>query len=314
MLALKVLVSGVLLYLIVLKIDWSQFASTVKKGNILYLSYGMLFGVIFNMIKFLRWHNLIKTENSVYTFWDASKSYMLGNSLGLVTPLRAGDLGRALYFIKDERPKIMGLTIIDRIMDITAVLTLSIGGSFYLINRGFGILVVLLAILSICVLYSHKLLWIFLKKIIGDGPIWQKVGKLIDMLKNLDPKTVSTALILSFLAFISVLFQFYYLVSAFEGTTLLAVCLVTPLITLSSIIPVSFMGLGVREGISIVLFSAFGITGATALSVAFLGFAMNNVFISIIGIVFLSESFLVKKNELTRLRSLSGQKNLEQVD
>ncbi len=285
----KVFVSGGLLYLIMLKINWMQFTVSIKGGNFLYLTYGMILGIIFNMIKFLRWRNLIRTENSMHSYWDASKSYMLGNCLGLVTPLRAGDLSRALYFAKEDRTRIMGLTIIDRIMDIAAVLIMSIAGSFYLINKGFGLLVILFAIFSLFFLYCNEYLRIFLKRIIPNGTMWDKIGKLMDMLKNFDAKTISYALILSVLAFVLVLFQFYYLVSAFEPATFNSIFLVTPLITLSSIIPVSFMGLGVREGISIILFSAFGISGATALSVAFLGFVMNNVLISIIGIYFLSK-------------------------
>jgi len=286
---MKLLISGGLLYLIMLKIDWMQFTVSIRRGNLLYLTYGMIFGIIFNMIKFLRWRNLIRTENSMYSYWDATKSYMLGNCLGLITPMRAGDLSRALYFSREDRPRIMGLTVIDRVMDIAAVLVMSIAGSFYLINKSFGMLIVMLAILSLLFLYSNEYLKILLKKIIPSGSRWDKISKLIDMLRNFNTKTISSALMLSVLAFVLVLFQFYYLVAAFEKGTFMSICLVTPLITLSSIIPISFMGLGVRESISIILFSTFGISEATALSAAFLGFIMNNVMISIIGIYYLSK-------------------------
>lgn len=297
LLVIKILVSGGLLYLIMLKVDLKQLIISFSKGNFVYLTYGLLFGCIFNMIKFLRWRNLIRVgEGNVYSYGDAVKSYMIGNSLGLITPLRAGDLGRALYFASVDRSRIMGLTVIDRVMDISAVLVLSIGGSFYLINKEFGIFVTFLAVLCFIILFSQALLWTNVQKVIPAGRFWEKIIKLIDILKNLDTETISIALILSFLAFAIVLCQFYFLLSAFEGASFTSVFMVTPLITLSSIIPVSFMGLGVREGISILLFSKFGISGATALSAAFLGFVMNNVLISLIGIFFLSKIGLTRRN------------------
>lgn len=126
------------------------------------------------------------------------------------------------------------------------------------------------------------------KKIVPNGFVKEKLNKLSQVFELLNYKIVTKALSLSLLAFITTLFEFYYVVSAFEDTALLSIYLVTPLITLSALIPVTFMGLGVREGLSMLLFSMFGITAGTALSAAFLCFVINNISISIIGIIYLS--------------------------
>ncbi len=294
-LILKVLVSGVLLYLIIIKIDWNQLLDSIKKVNLYYLTISLFFGIIFNMIKFLKWRNLIKTINSSHSYWDGAKSYMIGNSMGLVTPMRAGDLGRALYFPTGERTTIMGLTIIDRLIDLVIVLILSIMGSFVLIKNGLGLLVVFLAISGILILYNPKFLYEISIKIIPDNYVGKKLSKLIDTLKFLDIQNITTALILSFFAFLVTIIQFYCLVSAFENISFISVCLTTPLITLSAVLPVSIMGLGVREGTSILLFSIFGVSAATAGTAAFLCFVTNNVSISIIGIVFLSKIKMMSK-------------------
>ncbi len=311
LLIIKILVSVGLLVLILLKVDVSKLTASIQDGNMFYLSSGLIIGCIFNMVKFLKWHHLIKTRNRLFSYWDASKSYMIGNCLGLVTPLRAGDLGRALYFLSEDRPRIMGLTVIDRVMDITAVLMLSLVGSFYLLHKGFGILIVMLLLFCLFVLYSHELLWNFSKRLVTGRPsFWTRLGKVIDMLKDLNDKTVSTTLILSLVSFLLVIFQFYCLISAFEPASVSAVCLVTPLITLSSVIPVSFMGLGVREGIAMLLFAHFDISGTTAISAAFLVFIMNNVLISIIGMLFLSKHLPHKQSNPTHLSS-SGEQELK---
>lgn len=286
---LKIIVSGVLLYLIILKIDWNQLSVSLKQGNLFYLGLGVVFGIIFNMVKFMKWYYLINTKSNTYSYWDGAKSYMVGNALGLVTPMRVGDLGRALYFPPKDRPRIMGLTIVDRLIDLAIVFILAIGGSFILINKGFGILIVLLAISSLLMLYSPSVMCRGFRKIIPNGYIKEKLSKLLDVFEILNFKIMTRALILAFIAFFSIIFEFHYLVSAFEDLTLLAIFLITPLITLSTVIPVSIMGLGVREGLSILLFSMFNISAATALSAAFLFFIINNVSISIIGIIYLSK-------------------------
>ncbi|HDH53448.1 MAG TPA: flippase-like domain-containing protein [Nitrospirae bacterium] len=293
---LKISVSGILLYFISKQIEWSQVVTSVKNGYPSQLIIGVLLGCGFNIVKFIKWHYLIKTEGHDYSFVDGAKSYMIGNCLGMVTPLRAGDLGRALYFDNNERPRIMGLTIIDRFIELVAVLILSIAGCFVLLNRGVGFMVVVLAAAGLAFLYTAGILHSVLKRIMPVGRVGEKIMKLIDVLRMFRVKTVSVVLLLSVVTFVLCILQFYYLITAFEETTRLSAFLVTPLITLSSILPVSLMGLGVREGISIVLFSKFGVSAAAALSAAFLFFLINNLSISVIGIFFLSKIKIKNKN------------------
>lgn len=286
---LKVLVSGALLYLISKEIDWSQLIVSIRQGNFVYLFIGIITGCGFNLIKFIKWHYLIRTGDHNYSFSDGVKSYMIGNCLGMITPMRAGDLGRALYFHTEDRPRIIGLTIMDRFTELVAVLALSVGGCFILLNKGVGMIVVLLAFSGILSLYAAGFLHGIFKRIIPDGKIGGKIDKLMDILRLIDRNTVSMVLLLSLAAFVLCIIQFYFLISAFEKISLSSTFLATPLVTLSSILPVSIMGLGVREGISIVLLAKFNISAATAVSAAFLFFLINNVSISGIGIYYLSK-------------------------
>ncbi len=293
---LKIAVSAILLYFISKQIEWSQVVTSVKNGYPLQLTIGVLLGIGFNIVKFIKWHYLINQEGHNYSFMDGAKSYMIGNCLGMVTPMRAGDLGRALFFSNNERPRIMGLTVIDRYIELVAVLILSIAGCFVLLNRGVGFMVFVLAAAGLTLLYSAGVLHRAFKKNMPPGRVGEKIMKLIDVLRMMRVKTVSIVLLLSVVTFVLCILQFYYLITAFEETTRLSVFLVTPLITLSSILPVSLMGLGVREGISIVLFSKFGVSAAAALSAAFLFFLINNFSISLIGIFFLSKVKIKNKN------------------
>ena len=285
---IKLLVSSGLLYFIAMKIDWGQLAVCLKHGNLFSLSLAAAFGILFNLIKFKKWHFLIKPGKQDHSYWDGAKSYMIGNALGMVTPMRAGDLGRSLYYPSDDRIKIMGLTIVDRMIDLSIVFALSIAGSFILINKGFGLLVICLFLLSLLLLYSPYAIQKTFKIIFSNEIIINKVSQLSHIFEMVNFKVISVSLFLSFLAFVTIIFEFYCLVAAFEDVHLLSIFFVAPLITLSSVIPISLMGFGVREGISILLLSHYHISSATALSAAFLFFVINNFSISIIGVFFLS--------------------------
>jgi uncharacterized membrane protein YbhN (UPF0104 family) len=69
------------------------------------------------------------------------------------------------------------------------------------------------------------------------------------------------------------------------------------------VIPVSLMGFGVREGISILLLSNFQISSVTALSAAFLFFIINNFSISIVGVIFLSRVEIKPKTSVQNDRA-----------
>ena len=294
---IKGLVSGILLFFICLKIDWNQFVTSFLKGNYLCIVFAMMIGVLFNIVKFTKWYFLINLEKKGYSFWDSAKSYMLGNCLGIVTPMRAGDLSRALYFPPGARTEIMSLTVIDRLMELAVVFLLAITGSFILINKAFGLLMMLMALIIFFVLLKPSFSILFLQKLPVGRFISNKLKIILDLYDSLDHKTLAGCLVLSFFAFILVIFEFYVLVIAFEDISMTAIFLIAPLITISNIIPISIMGLGVREGLSIILLANYGVSEATGLSAAFLLFLINNISISLIGIIFLSRVKIFNKSQ-----------------
>jgi uncharacterized membrane protein YbhN (UPF0104 family) len=285
-LILKVAISAALLGIVCLKVDWGQFSMPKGIGRSYYLIYGVIGGIVFNLIKFLKWQNLLLGGIEHSSYWDAAKSYMIGNSLGLATPLRVGELGRALYFEKTDRPRILSLTVVDRLIELMVVMLLAVAGIFILVNKSAAIFVALLSFGGIFAMYGIGHFYPVLLKIAPAIERWDRLGKYLRMLGSVDSRKISVNLVLSFLAFVSVILQLYCLISAFETLNVTSAFLAGPLITISSIMPVSFMGLGVREGISVILFANFGISGAIAVAAAFLLFVINNLLVGAIGIVF----------------------------
>jgi uncharacterized membrane protein YbhN (UPF0104 family) len=200
--------------------------------------------------------------------------------------MRIGEVGRALYFPKDDRPMIISLTVIDRVLELLVVLLLAVAGIFFLISKPLAGLVGLGAVLGTAAMFCIRYTQTLANRIGRHSGKLDKVRKYLGMLSSVDRRTMSIALALSALAFIAVFGELYFLVAAFESAPLASAFLAGPLITLSSIMPVSFMGLGVREGVSVFVFAGFGVSGPTAVAAAFLLFIINNVLFGLIGIAF----------------------------
>lgn len=288
LLLIKISVSAIILYLILQKVDTQTLKESLRHGKPIPFIIGVLIGILFNIVKFFKWHILIKADNEQHTYWDGAKSYMIGNALGVVTPMRAGDLGRALYFKAESRPRVIGFTLIDRVSDLIAVILFCVIGAFTLINPLFGVFLLVLGLTSLIIMYHPLKLYNLTSKVTRLGSIGAKMAKAFESLTLINNKIVSISLLLSFTSFFLIIAQFYFVISAFDNISFYSAFLATPLVTLSSLIPITFMGLGVREGFAVYLFSLLGITFAAAFSTAFLCFMINNVSTGLIGIIFLT--------------------------
>lgn len=286
-LSIKVACSVLLLYLVLDTIELKVLMETFRQGRLLPLSVGVLVGVVFNLVKFLKWQKLIRADSDEHSYWDSAKSYMIGNALGVVTPMRAGDLGRALYFEPASRPHVVGFTIIDRVLDLIAVILFCVYGAIILVHQGFGLFLAVIGIVCLILLYHPLKIYKISSIIFGKIVLGEKLLKVTESLTLLNKRLLSISLTLSLISFFLIIVQFYFVISAFGEVSFLSACLATPMVTLSSLIPITFMGLGVREGFAVYLFSMLGVNPANAFSAAFLCFVINNVSTGFIGIFYM---------------------------
>lgn len=183
----------------------------------------------------------------------------------------------------------------DRMLDLAAVLLLSLGGSFIVINKAFGGVMLLSAAAMILILQMPSKIHQKLNQDKLNFPLKEKIIKIFEVFTDIKEKKINICILLSLVSFLLILAEFFFLVSAFEPIAFSVIILVTPLIIISNIIPISIMGLGVREGLSILLLSNYGIADSTAFSAAFLLFFFNNATISLIGIIFIHRIKVFKK-------------------
>lgn len=287
-LGFKIIVSFILLYLILDKLGVAQLVKNIVEGKLEFLCLGLLIGLLCNIIKIAKWSYLTGSVHK-YSFWVGFQSYTLGFCFGLLTPLRAGELGRALFYSKEYFPQIISLTVLDRGLDIIAVMILSIAGSFLLIGNLFGIVIILSVVILIVFLYRFNVFVNILKKILPSKWLRKSILDFINHTANLNKKYISFSMGLSLLAFTLSVIELYFFVYAFDDVSMKAVALSIPLMSLSNLLPISIMGIGVREGVAFILLSKFNVSGYASVSAAFLSFVVNNLLLSAIGALFVSK-------------------------
>lgn len=115
-----------LLCLIFYKIDWAELLTTLKNFKIKYLLFISPLYIFTLYLRGIRWKALLLNDKK-YSSNELMQVFTVGSMLNTFLPARAGDLYRACYLgeIKSEQKmKVFGSVIFERIMDGIAVLLL----------------------------------------------------------------------------------------------------------------------------------------------------------------------------------------------
>lgn len=128
-----------LLCLIFYKINWAELFTTLKNFKIKYLLYISPLYIFTLYLRGIRWKNLLLNDKK-YSSFNLMQVFTVGSMLNTFLPARAGDLYRACYLgeIKSEQKmKVFGSVIFERIMDGIAVLILLVAALFMHNESGF---------------------------------------------------------------------------------------------------------------------------------------------------------------------------------
>lgn len=296
--ALRLLVSGALLYLVLRNVDWFEIGQLLAGADVSLLG---LVVVLFTLDRFLmaaKWGYLIDITRSRLTFSKRLHLYYVSGVVGLGIPLGAlgPDLVRMVIARQDTAGagRIFVSILVERIHGLAA--TLAVGGLAFALylslapEGAFGNLpagavpIVLAVTLPGAALISATALFPGLYRRAAGLVRWpagaQKLtGKLVDLSYRLGDRWKVRNL--EFL-FWTVAEQSFPVLSIWVAAKALGVDMglvqaiaVVPLNTLvQRLIPISVAGLGFREVTFAFLFSALGITAAEAVGVSLVAFAI----------------------------------------
>jgi hypothetical protein len=274
------LVGFVIFIYLMLNIDLTTLIDSFKKMNLYFFTISLFFVIPGVSIKALKWLLLIRKEDRI-SFGRAIVAWIVGFSYGLITPVKLGDFLRA-KFLKTKPGKSILTVFIDRVNDIVVLLFLGVFSFFILFSKNtflfnLGYLFAFLLIISVVgvfILRNEKLIkkigkpfYKYLvpkkfKKIVGEN-----FNVFYRNFEKLNKKIVLINFLLTILAWFIAFVQYWFLSIALGMTLdLFHICLISPILLLVQLIPVTISGIGTREAASILLLSTFAVSPELAIA------------------------------------------------
>jgi glycosyltransferase 2 family protein len=299
---LKLIGVGLFVYFI-FKVDFSSLAKILYNVNIYFfvLALSLFFFMLY--FKTLKWHIVLKSLNIDLPFVTALRYQVAGNYFSGLMPGRIGDAVR-IFYLRDNNVT-FARSILSILMEkffelVVALGFATIGVVQFVHNKQFLILFLsfsttIFFLIVLFVIFPSSFIAIT-QKIISNSKFHflLKLNIFFDELKSLNTrfylKLILISTITMFLYYIQVLLLSYALdlsLSIFTMFGLVGFALI------SSLVPITYMGIGFRDGAYIYCFAELGRTDemAIALSLLILGLHLiNQVILFILFIVVKKDS------------------------
>lgn len=270
-------------WFILYKIKLGQLAGAFQNADLRFFYYAIPFLFFFNICKIAKWHLLLGVKHGKLK--KVTVSYLIGLTFGLVTPGRIGELVRVIPFNREDRWRVGGLVVVDRILEVLAIMAMTIlGALIYWGSIAGGMLGSIILTGLLLLSCRHRMLGL-LVRVARKLPSGAKLEGAIQCFGELSQKRLFLSFAMAFICYAFSIYQFHLLLSAFCEISIRVVFLGAPLVVLSNAIPVTVAGLGVREGASALIFSSFDTPETAAVNAAFLLFVMNTFVPSMIGLL-----------------------------
>ncbi|KPK36342.1 MAG: hypothetical protein AMK70_02625 [Nitrospira bacterium SG8_35_1] len=278
---LKILVGILILCLLVTKFPANEIYHKFSSISIGWYFLSVLIIVPFCFIKYLRWRCLLQGMGIQVPLWGLFVIYLKGIFLGSVTPGRVGELSRA-WFLKDrENDLYKGLTsvFLDRLLDVAVLFLFTVAGTFIykgilgpditnILIKSFAISTAVILILYMLCKHGKS------RAVISSSLSWMVSRKIYDTLRSalksaadLSPKVLFTTVVLSLLSHLLWgIIGYVLLVSLGAKDSFLWLLWGMSIVAIISNLPVSYMGIGIRESAFAFFFASNNHPGSLGLS------------------------------------------------
>ncbi|MBI4852802.1 MAG: flippase-like domain-containing protein [Acidobacteria bacterium] len=283
---IKLLLTLVVLGLLFTQVDLKTLLTVISKVKLEWIFFAITLSTLMVIVRWFNWHLLVKTGFGETDYKETFASLLGSMSFALVTPARVGDLSRVAFLKSGRRLEASGLVLVDRFIDLSVVLILGTIGM--LIFFGTKTLPLLL-FANIFLFVGIFKLDFFLKlgaKLIPHKKIQSITSDAILGLSRLSLRALAINLSLTVILNLLDILSLYVLVRALGINNFKAVVFAYPLVMLSTLLPITISGIGVRESTSVALFALFSIAKEVAFNATFLAYLINSLFPALVGLYF----------------------------
>lgn len=277
---LSVGVTGVTLW----RVPFANLRAAFRNLELRSLLLALFCILVLFVLRAYKWHCLM-TAAGKPRLRQSLRTLLGGFALGLITPGRLGELGRCLFVRKNERTEVALLTILDRALDVWALLTLVGASLFLLVPHPAAIFGVAVWLALLPVLLGFPGLLAHLSKVMRRSRHFH--GHLAEVAAAVPPAQMPRYAIMAVGAMWAELASFFFLLRAFFPTGFTTAVATYPYIVLAGDLPFSFSGVGVREGAAALLLSPYAVPSGAAVDAALLWFVFAILFPAVLGIAWL---------------------------
>lgn len=292
---------GIAIFLFILwRIDIKKTINIIGQINLTYFILAFLLVFLSFLIKIYRWNYIQKAQGIRYRFRDSFVMNMSSYVIGMITPGQIGELGKFMYLKNDGHPTskaIIGV-ILDRIFDIILLVFWGLVGLilFFGLSKKvvwLSVAVLVIIIFAILFLKNKPVRNRFLKTITPiipkkhRDPLQSLPETIINEMKKL---TTGNYIFITFLSTTSWVFFFFQANLLMKAIGVINIpfayiALAATIARFISLIPISVLGLGTREGALLVLLAPYHVLPENIISFSFL-IALTMLMVGIIGLFF----------------------------
>lgn len=302
-LAVKIFISGILVYFIVKDVNFDDIFESFKSSDKLKLIFAFSLHAVGLTVSAIRWKVLLNAQGVQSKIGFLIKSYMVATFFNHFMPSTVGgDSVRAYdsWRLGENKAKALAVVMVDRFMGLLTLLLFVIIATFFtekitskIPNLNFWLFVLSSGAISIILFILFPPLKLFEKIQNNTNSVIKKVGSLLHKLGSAFAQFSSKkdallkALVLSIILQANVVFYYFLISEALNfDIDIINFLLIVPLTIFIMMIPISLNGIGLRENALFFFLSFYGVIKSQAVTFAWLEYGMLLILGIIGGIVY----------------------------
>jgi len=306
---LKVVVSLGLILFLLSRVSPGRLMSVIDETRPIHLALALIVFFLSGLLGSFQWHLLLRAGGIILPFSKTFRLYFVGLFFNNFLPANVGGDAVKIYDVSrigNDPHQVFAITLLDRVIGITGLCLLAIAASISLHGRGripnLNIYMLIFAgcVAPVIALTLNRRLSGGVKRLFGMITWWGLGSRFRAVFDHLGSFRRLRFLLVK-LTLLAVAVQFmrvstHLAVGSALGVPLsldrgLGFFVFIPLLGLLMVLPISINGLGVREGMGIILFTQIGLLEEQALLVEFITYVIM-VVVSLIGGLFFLQRHL----------------------
>jgi uncharacterized protein (TIRG00374 family) len=292
-------ITAAILAVLFWQVHWSSVWSALRTMDSTLLGIACLLWIPTQWLQFVKWDIVARTAGNEVPRSDIHRGYWVGYTLGVMTPGRIGQLGRALVLRNCSTATAIGIGIVERgytalVINALGIFSLALlPGLGWMSNMqmpplwvrtGLGLVAVAMLVLGI----FPRVILRPLRALVNRLPMRSKLNRALDVVEGVKPAMAVSLSLLTMLGLASSLLQFVLLIRAMGYDIPILAGMFAALLTffLKGMLPITIGNLGIGEWVAVYCFRGLGVEPSVAVAASLLLFFINVFIPSLIGLPF----------------------------